>query len=155
MEMTAIMTSQIDMWVAFILTIGAVLANYAACVYAIKVGLELNGCPWLTLRGERQLAMQILLGGILVCFYLGGMKLWSATHIFLLKWHSLPPSYHVEAFMYLFENYAVAVLTWKYTIYMKRLTANVRPEDAEWLIIKDCQNDACISRGSCISNKED
>lgn len=145
------MTSQVDMWVCLFLTIGAVIANYCTSIRALRMSLVLNSCPWLVLRGSRHISMQLLLGISLICFYLGSMKTWSVIHVFLVDWHILPHTYHVESFMYLLENYGVAIVLWKTSSFIKYLAASNRPDDLDNASI-GCENAACIKQGECIVN---
>lgn len=130
-----------DMVVCLVLTVIVVAMNSATAVRALYWAFKVNDCLWVEKRSEYNCSLRILLGFFIICSILACLKAWSIQDVFIFMWSDMPHSYHIRSYLYLGENYGVAVLGWKVTSYIISVSSSRRKSDDHAEIV--CGNVEC------------
>jgi len=123
------MNLQADMAVCLVFTIAVVIMNFATAIRALYWSFKINDCSWIAYRYSYNCSLRILLGFFIICSILGFLKLWSIQDVFIFLWSDMPHTYHIRSYLYLGENYGVAVLGWKVTTFIISISSSRRTDN--------------------------
>jgi hypothetical protein len=103
-----------------VLTALVVIANTVVGIRAFRTALQIEkDNVWGCLNNTRHAGIALLIGFGVVCSILAGIKMWSIFDIFVRMWDSMHLTYQLRSFLFLAENFGVALLGWKVTTFIK------------------------------------
>jgi len=107
---------------ALVLTIGVIVVNLLASWRAFRIGIYCDtDCKWTCQTSDKPTAIKLVMGFGIICLILALLKLWSIHDVFLHNWANMSTEYHWRSYLYLTENYGVAILCWHVGSLVKRI----------------------------------
>jgi hypothetical protein len=127
-----------DFYVFLAVSAAAVLYTLVSGIRAFAVAHILDDCIMMEIRQHRNCHLRILVLLSFVCVFTGVLKAISLWKVVAFSWSV---QNHVISYLFIGQNYLIAIATWKIASHFQKLNTHKRKNDMSHLVIckGDCQ----------------